>query len=99
MRQFEFLYLFATSVVREAYDNIFAAYFHPDKRFYWLVAEDDESKEYVAGYLLGHEFEGWGTIHLDGIRRHAAIQILPWKPCSFLEAVNRVRQHLTEHPK
>lgn len=79
--------------------TIFAAYFHPDKGFYWLLAEPDEMKLHAAGYFVGHEVEGWGTVDLEGVKRHGAIQILPWEPCGLLDAANRLRQHLRSTTK
>jgi hypothetical protein len=75
-------------------DTIFAAFYPPDKKHYWLVAEADDSKRVVAGFLVGNEYGGRGRIDLERIRELGAIQILPWKPCSLEEAADRVREHL-----
>ena len=75
--------------------TIFAAYFRPTDQVIWLIAEADESKPRVAGYLIGHEYGGSGTIQVKGLEEKGAIQVLPWTPCSFGAAISRVREHMS----
>jgi hypothetical protein len=75
--------------------KIFAAYFRPTDQVIWLIAEAEQSKPRVAGYLIGNEYGGSGTIQLKGLEEKGAIQVLPWTPCSFGEAIDRVRQRMS----
>ena len=75
--------------------TIFAAYFRPTDQVIWLIAEADESKPRVAGYLIGNEYGGSGTIQVKGLEEKGAIQVLPWTPCSFGEAISRIRERMS----
>jgi len=55
----------------------------------------DDTKNLLEGYLLGDEYGGWGKADLKAMKEHGAVQVIPWKPCSFPEAINRVREHLS----
>ena len=82
------------SVVSYPERTIFAAYFRPTDQVIWLIAED-ESKPRVAGYLIGNEYGGSGTIQVKGLQEKGAIQVLPWTPCSFGEAISRVKERMS----
>lgn len=74
--------------------TIFAAYYRPERRVYWLIAEADDKKNVVACFLVGNEYGGWGTVDLKAMREKGAMQLIPWKACNLPEAIGRIREHL-----
>jgi hypothetical protein len=61
-----------------------------------VIAEVDESKPKVAGYLIGNEYGGKGTIEVNKLLEKG---VMPWTSCSFSEALDKVRTFETQRRK
>ncbi len=63
--------------------------------FYWLIAELDKKKNIAFGYanLNNDNFAEWGYINIRELMSNGAEQDRSWSPCTFYEAVKKIRQY------
>lgn len=65
-----------------------------DVWFYWLIAELDPKSRVAFGYanLNNDDFAKWGYISIDELLENRAELDREWKPCTYAEAMRRIRQ-------
>ena len=61
--------------------------------FYWLIAELDKKENLAFGYanLNDDTFAEWGYISLAELNENNATMCKGWKPCTFLEAQEKMQ--------
>jgi len=66
--------------------------------FYWLIAELDSKRNLAFGYanLNDDQFAEWGYISIEELRENGAELDTNWKPCTYREARERIRQEIGE---
>jgi hypothetical protein len=48
--------------------TIFAAFYRLTDHMCWLIAEPDDRKNLVEGFLIGNEYGGWGKAELQAMK-------------------------------
>lgn len=66
--------------------------------FYWLIAELDKKSRLAFGYanLNNDEFAEWGYISINELSENGAQLDRDWKPCSYKDALKRIREERGE---
>ncbi len=61
--------------------------------FYWLIAEVDRKRNLAFGYanLNDDQNAEWGYISIDELNQNGAELDREWKPCSYRDAVRKIR--------
>ena len=66
--------------------------------FYWLIAELDKNKNLAFGYanLNDDQFAEWGYISIEELSENRAELDKDWRPCTYQEAREHIRQERGE---
>jgi hypothetical protein len=69
--------------------------------FYWLIAELDKEKNLAFGYanLNNDLFAEWGYISIGELLENGAELDRDWKPCTYRDAINRIKKERGESNK
>lgn len=61
--------------------------------FYWLIAELDRKKNIAFSYanLSNNDFAEWGYISMEELVDNGASLDRNWKPCTYEEAVKKIK--------
>jgi hypothetical protein len=90
--------LYETENIPNEQKTICQTYVHFAAGFYWLIAELDPKQNLAYGYanLNDDLFAEWGYISIDELRENRALEITDWKPATFQEAKQRVKEILEQ---
>lgn len=68
--------------------------------FYWLIAEYNPIEGLAFGYanLNNDDFAEWGYISIPELKENGVTLDKTWKPCTFKEAKERIREEENRLP-